>query len=135
VRTLGLDYGERRIGVAVSDPTDTFAQPLETLKQGDRTLERIAELVGEYDVRRIVVGLPLQMDGRAGPQAERTRAFGAAVGRETGLAVEYLDERLSSVEAKRVLARAGGRPGRNRERVDRVAAAIVLGTFLDRNAP
>ena len=135
MRTLGLDYGERRIGVAVSDPTDTFAQPLETLKQGDRTLERIAELVGEYDVRRIVVGLPLQMDGRAGPQAERTRAFGAAVGRETGLAVEYLDERLSSVEAKRVLAQAGGRPGRNRERVDRVAAAIVLGTFLDRNAP
>lgn len=133
MRTLGLDYGERRIGVAVSDPTDSFAQPLETLKSSDHTLERICELATEYEVHRIVVGLPLQMDGRAGEQAERTRKFGDAVARRTGVPVEYLDERLTSVEAKRVLAEAGGRPARNRERVDRVAAAILLGTFLDRN--
>jgi putative Holliday junction resolvase len=133
VRTLGLDYGERRVGVAVSDPTDRFAQPLETLPT-DSTLERIAELVDEYEVRRIVVGLPLQMDGRAGAQAERTRAFGERVAQRTGLPVEYLDERLTSVEAKRVLAEAGGRPGRHKDRVDRVAAALLLGTFLDRSS-
>jgi putative Holliday junction resolvase len=133
VRTLGLDYGERRVGVAVSDPTDSFAQPLETVKSSE-TLERIAELVNEYEVHRIVVGLPLQMDGRAGAQAERTREFGERVAGRTGLPVEYLDERLTSVEAKRVLAEAGGKPGRNRDRVDRVAAAILLGTFLQRNS-
>ena len=132
MRTLGLDYGERRVGVALSDPTDSFALPLETLPT-ERTLERIAELVSEYQVGRIVVGLPLQMDGRAGKQAERTRAFGDEVARQTGLPVEFQDERLSSREATRVLAEAGGRPGRNRDRVDRVAAALVLGTFLDRN--
>ena len=132
MRTLGIDYGERRVGVALSDPTDSFAQPLETVPT-ERTLERIAELVSEYQVGRIVVGLPLQMDGRAGEQAERTRAFGDEVARQTGLPVEFQDERLSSREATRVLAEAGGRPGRNRDRVDRVAAALVLGTFLDRN--
>lgn len=133
MRTLGLDYGERRIGVAVSDPTDRFAQPLETLASGDATLERIAELVRDYEVRRIVVGLPLQMDGHAGPQAGRARRFGQRVARHTGLPVEYVDERLTSVEARRVVAESGGKPGRNRERVDRVAAAILLGTFLDRD--
>lgn len=133
VRTLGLDYGERRIGVAVSDPTDRFAQPLETLEARAQPLERIAALVDEYEVARIVVGLPLQMDGRAGVQAERTRRFGAEVAERTGLPVEYLDERLTSVEATRVLAQAGGKPSRNRERVDRVAAALLLGTFLERS--
>ena len=136
MRTLGLDYGERRVGVAVSDPTDCFAQPLETVPRTqrvpERALERIGELAAEYQVRRIVVGLPLQMDGRAGRQAERARAFGDSVARHTGLPVEYLDERLTSVEATRVLSEAGARPGRNRERVDRVAAALLLGTFLAR---
>ena len=118
----------------MSDPTDCFAQPLETLRT-EQTFERIAELVSEYEVQRIVVGLPLQMDGRAGTQAERTRAFGDELARQTGLPVEYVDERLTSRQASRALAEAGGKPGRNRERVDRVAAALVLGVYLDRNAP
>jgi putative Holliday junction resolvase len=137
VRTLGLDYGERRVGVAVSDPTDRIAQPLETVprteRAPERTLERIRELTSDYEVRRIVVGLPLQMDGRSGEQADRARAFGAAVAEVTGLPVEYQDERLTSVEATRALSRAGGRPSRNRDRVDRVAAALLLDTFLARD--
>ncbi len=115
---------------------DRFAQPLETVPRTEpapeRAIERIGELVAEYQVRRIVVGLPLQMDGREGRQAERARAFGDAVAKHTGLPVKYQDERLTSVEATRVLSLAGARPGRNSERVDRVAAALLLGTFLQR---
>jgi len=129
VRTLGLDYGERRIGVAVSDPTNSFAQPLETL-EGGRVFERLTELIAEYDVGRLVVGLPLQMDGRAGTQAELARGFGKRIAAHTGLPVSYVDERLTSAEATRVLNAAGGKPGRNKGRVDRVAAALLLGTFL-----
>jgi len=135
---MALDYGARRIGVAVTDSSGRLAQPLETLEQSrgapDRALSRICELVDEYDVGQIVVGLPLQMDGHAGPMATTTRAFGAEVEARTGVAVEYLDERLTSAQAKRVLAQAGGRPGRNKDRVDRVAAAILLDAYLERSA-
>jgi putative Holliday junction resolvase len=134
---MALDYGERRIGVAVTDPSGRLAQPLETLERSHRApggaLSRICELVDEYDVGQIVVGLPLQMDGHPGALAETTRAFGAEVEARTGVAVEYLDERLTSAQAKRVLAETGGRPGRNKDRVDRVAAAILLDTYLERS--
>ncbi len=134
---MALDYGERRIGVAVTDPSGRLAQPLETVNRPreapDRALARVCELVGEYDVGQIVVGLPLQMDGHPGAQAGTTRAFGAEVEARTGVPVEYLDERLTSAQARRVLAQAGGRPGRNKDRVDRVAAAILLDTYLERS--
>jgi len=134
---MAIDYGEKRIGVAVTDPSGRLAQPLETLQRGrrspDRALSRICQLVDEYEVGQIVVGLPLQMDGHPGPMAEIARAFGADVEARTGVPVAYLDERLTSSQARRVLAQAGGRPGRNKERVDRVAAAILLDAYLDRS--
>lgn len=126
------------MGVAVSDPTGAFAQPLETLtrdRRDDTVLGRLEELVREYDVGSIVVGLPLNMDGSAGPQAQRARAFGARVARRTGLPVEFLDERWTSLEAERALGAAGSsraRRKRKRERVDPVAAALLLRTYMER---
>ncbi len=135
VRTLALDYGERRIGVAISDPTGAIAQPLETLAGtagGRDALERIAELVRTYEVTCVVVGLPLHMDGRAGPEAERARAFGERVRKRAGVEVEYLDERWTSLEAERALEEAGVSERKRRGRVDPIAAALLLRTWLER---
>lgn len=135
VRTLALDYGERRIGVAISDPTGVVAQPLETITAtagGSAALERIAELVRKHEVTQIVVGLPLHMSGRAGPEAERARAFGERVRARAGVAVEYLDERWTSLEAERALDEAGVKQRDRRGRVDPIAAALLLRTWLER---
>jgi putative Holliday junction resolvase len=134
VRTLALDYGERRIGVAISDPTGVIAQPLETISStagGRDALERIAELVRKHEVDQIVVGLPLHMNGRAGPEADRARAFGERVRARAGVAVDYLDERWTSLEAERVLDEAGVRRREQRGRVDPIAAALLLRTWLE----
>lgn len=132
---MALDYGERRIGVAISDPTRTLAQPLETVTGSPRAaLERIARLVVEHEVDRIVVGLPLLLDGTAGAQARLARSFGERVERETGVAVEFVDERLSSAEARRVLRDAGVSSRKQRGRTDPIAAALMLRTWLERAA-
>jgi len=135
VRILALDHGERRIGVAISDPTGTFAQPLETLStpNGDAAaLERIAEIVKTREVGQIVIGLPLHMSGRAGPEVDRVRAFGARVHARTGVNVEYLDERWTSLEAERALDAAGVSRKKQRGRVDPIAASLLLRTWLER---
>jgi putative pre-16S rRNA nuclease len=129
VRTLALDYGERRIGVAISDAAGVIAQPLETIE--GNALERIAELVRSHDVEQIVVGLPLHMSGRAGPEAERARAFGERVRARAGVAVDYLDERWTSLEAERALDEAGVRRKKQRGKVDPIAAALLLRTWLE----
>ncbi len=133
MRTLALDFGERRIGVAVTDPTGILAQPLETIQRSrsgdDAHLHRIAEIVTDYGVGRIVVGLPLHLDGRAGHEAERSRDFGEAVAQRTRVAVEFLDERWTTLEAKRVLKDAGAK---RLQQVDAVAAAIILRTYIER---
>ena len=133
---MGLDFGERRIGVAITDPTGTLAQPLETLTvgRGNSPLKRIAQLVAEYEVKQIVVGLPLLLDGTSGTQAQRARRFGEDVARLTGASVDFLDERLTSVEAERVLREAGVPAKKQKGRVDPVAAALVLRTWLDRGS-
>jgi putative Holliday junction resolvase len=138
VRTLALDYGERRIGVAISDPTGVIAQPLETIAtpRGDAdALARIAELVKTREVEQIVLGLPLHMNGRAGPEVDRVRAFGERVAKLTGVPVDYLDERWTSLEAERALDEAGLSRKQQRGRVDPIAAALLLRTWLERRRP
>jgi len=134
MRTLALDFGERRIGVAVTDPLGILAQPLETIQcsGGDAHLRRIAEIVLDYEVRRIVVGLPLHLDGRDGPEADVVRDFGEAVAQRTRVSVEYLDERWTTLEAERVLRETGTK---RRKGVDSIAAAIILRTYLERTGP
>ena len=135
---MALDYGERRIGVAITDPTGTLALPLETLvreRSGDAAaLKRIARLVADYEVNRVVVGLPLRLDGTSGTQAQRARRFGEHVAELTGVTVDYLDERLTSVEARRALRDAGVPARKQKGRVDPIAASLVLRTWLDRES-
>ncbi|HTO55147.1 MAG TPA: Holliday junction resolvase RuvX [Myxococcota bacterium] len=134
MRTLALDYGERRIGVAISDPTGMIAQPLETISAhagGRDALERIAELVKQHEVAEIVVGLPVHMNGRSGPEVERVRAFGGRVRARTGVDVSYLDERWTSLEAERALDASGVPRKKQKGKVDPIAAAILLRTWLE----
>jgi putative Holliday junction resolvase len=132
---LGIDLGSRRIGLAISDPEERVALPAGTLASRGRAadLAALRALVAERGVRQVVVGLPLHMNGRAGPEAEAARAFAAALARETGLPVETLDERWTTVEAERTL-RETGRRGRKRTRgaADTLAATLLLRTFLER---
>jgi putative Holliday junction resolvase len=131
---LALDYGRRRIGVAVTDPTGQLAQPLETVevRSGQDALPRIAQLVATYEPERILVGLPVHMNGQEGREAEEARSFGARVQEHTGVSVEMLDERWTSVEADRVLREAGLREQARRGKRDRIAAALLLQTWLRR---
>jgi putative Holliday junction resolvase len=137
VRTLALDIGEKRIGVAISDPSGRVATPVSVLDAarvlGDgRDLVRLLE---DYDdVEQIVIGVPRSMDGTEGPQAARARASGERIAAFTRLPVSYVDERLSSVEAERRMAEAGADSRRRRGSVDMVAAAILLQAHLDAKA-
>lgn len=132
-RVLGIDYGEKRVGLALSDPLGMTAQPLETLEVENmrKTLEKLKALVEEKEVDRVVIGLPLNMDGSEGEMAARARKFGARLHGRTGRPVEYWDERLSSVASERLLIEAGLSRVRRRRAADRLAAALVLSSYLE----
>jgi putative holliday junction resolvase len=134
-RILGIDPGERRIGIAMSDPMGLIASALETLKWNgeDRTKaeNRIVELVAEHGVVEIVVGLPRRTDGRPGPSEERARAFAEALSKRLSIPVVLRDERYTSVIAGRVLRESGARTDRKDGAVDRMAAAIILQDHLE----
>jgi putative Holliday junction resolvase len=133
MRVLGLDIGEKRIGVAVSDPTGTVASPLVVLDSaralGDGT--GLRALVEEYEPELLVAGLPLSMDGAEGPQAASVRRAGERLAGLVSVPIDYLDERLSSAEAERMMADAGADSRARRGRVDMVAAALILQAYLD----
>ena len=130
-RIVGLDPGTVRIGVAVSDPLQITAQPHGTLDAGERLEEQLRDLIEEMDPERIVIGLPLRLDGKEGPAVEAARALAERVAEITGLPVDMHDERFSTVTAERVMVSAGVRRQRRKERLDRVAAAVFLQSYLD----
>ena len=131
-RVLGLDLGDARIGVAISDPQRRLAVPLGTVRTGaPADVKAIAELARENEAELVVVGHPLLMSGRAGERAHLAERFAEALGAVLGLPVVLQDERLSSAEADRAL-RGAGRSGRERRReVDRSAATVILQAWLD----
>lgn len=131
-RVLGLDLGDARIGVAISDPQRRLAVPLGTVRTGaPGDVKAIAELARENGAELVVVGHPLLMSGRAGERAHLAERFAEALGAVLGLPVVLQDERLSSAEADRAL-RGAGRSGRERRReVDRSAATVILQAWLD----
>lgn len=137
-RVLAVDYGERRVGLALSDPTATIAQPLETLvrRPGKRPpIAKILDAAERHGVSRIVVGLPLALDATDTEWTAEVRAFAARLAARAGRPVFLLDERLTSVMAERAV-RSLGLPRAERERktrVDAAAAIILLQTFLDRD--
>ena len=130
---LALDVGERRIGVAVSDPGGLLATPLTTIHRTHEAadIDEVLRLAEEHDVGEIVVGLPLELSGRTGPQAGRSLAFVRALAGRTAIPVETVDERYSTVEAERRLRDSGVEPSRDRARVDAAAAAVILQSYLD----
>jgi len=131
---LGLDYGSRRIGLAVSDEAGLIAFPAGALVRTglQRDLVALAALIAERGVTKVVVGLPLHMSGRGGPEAEAARAFARALGEATQLPVDLLDERWTTREAERALRDAPGRRKRSRGSVDSVAATLLLRSYLER---
>lgn len=134
MRILALDLGQKRIGVALSDPTGTIAQPFEVIPgRGLRQVAaRIRALVEAHEVSVIVLGLPLRLDGREGEEAAKARVFAKKLQSLVSIPVELVDERLSTVEAERAMLETDESRARRRARRDAVAAALILQTYLDR---
>jgi putative holliday junction resolvase len=134
VRILAIDPGSKRVGVALSDPSATIAQALTTMpaEPAATLASRIAKLARDNEAARIVVGLPKRLDGSHGPEAKAAQALAAAIRTESGLPVELVDERLTTVAAERSLIAGGMRRDKRRLSVDRVAATLMLQAHLDR---
>lgn len=132
-RILALDLGKRRIGLALSDELQLTAQGLETLERTNirEDLARLTELASGNHVSVIVIGNPLHMSGREGSQAEKAREFGARLQAASGIPVEFWDERLTTVEAQRVLRQSGISIEKRAQAVDRLSAVILLESYLD----
>ena len=134
MRSLGIDFGEKRIGLAISDPEGRLAVPLATLeRRNDRSaLRQIAEIARREGVERLILGDPVDIEGRRGANAERVRRFGERLVELTGLPLERVGETLTSVEAAARLRAAGALERREPGRIDAVAAQILLQEVLDR---
>jgi putative Holliday junction resolvase len=132
-RLLALDLGERRIGVAISDPTGTLARPLTTIIRASRRedFEAIADLVSANEAERVIVGLPLSLDGTEGPQARRVRRYADRLAQAVDVPLEFWDERYSSREAADILGQTKRGRREMRDRIDATAAAVILQSYLD----
>lgn len=134
MRIMGLDLGDKRIGVALSDPMGWTAQGLEVITSKGSTeadIKKIKEVAMQYEVERVVVGLPRNMDGSPGPRAEKARAFAGRLAKALDLPVEMWDERLTTVAAERLLIEADMSRARRRQVIDKMAAALILQNYLD----
>ena len=134
MRIMGLDFGDKRIGVAVSDPTGLIAQGLAVLERGKSLkadLLRVRDLAEKNEVETIVIGLPRNMDGGLGPQAEKVRMFGQKLAGLLDLPVKYWDERLTTMAAEKLLIQADVSRARRRKVIDKMAASLILQGYLD----
>lgn len=136
MRIMGLDYGSRTVGVAVSDALGITAQGVETITREEenklrKTLRRIEELAVQYEVDRIVLGLPKNMNNSMGERVERCQEFKEMIERRTSLPVIFWDERLTTVAAERILIESGVRRENRKEVIDKVAAVLILQGYLD----
>ena len=136
MRILAIDPGTVRLGLALSDPSGTIAQPLSVLtrRSEPEDLKALADLVERHEIGMIVIGLPRLMDGRLDAAAHQAQAFGSQVARATGRPVAYWDERLTSVSAERYLIAQGKRRSKRRQEIDRMAATLLLQGYLDYRA-
>ncbi len=139
MRIMGLDYGSKTVGVAISDPLHITAQGVEVIwreKENHlrKTLARIEELIDEYDVGLIVLGYPLNMDDSRGPRAEASEALADSLTRRTGLEVILWDERLTTIEADEILMEARIHWEDRKKYVDKIAATLILQSYLDEHS-
>ena len=136
-RILGLDFGAKTVGVAVSDPLGITAQGVEIIRRKSesklrKTLARLEEIAAQYGAVRVVVGLPKHMSGESGERAQKSEAFAEAVSRRLGVPAEMWDERLTTVQADRIMDELGLRGADRKEVVDEIAAVLILQSYLDR---
>lgn len=131
---MGLDVGSVRIGVALSDPMGLFAQPLETLLRYKQPQQKLAELINKHEVGLLVVGEPLTLAGDVGPAVLAIRAFVATLAPHIDLPIVMWDERLSTAHAQRDMIALGARRATRRQHIDKVAAALILQSYLDARA-
>ena len=136
MRVMGLDYGSKTVGVAISDPLGLTAQGIETIERKEenklrRTCARIEALIREYEIEKIVLGLPKHMNNDIGERAEKTLEFRDMLTRRTGLEVIMWDERLTTVEAERTLIESSVRREDRKKYIDKIAAVFILQGYLD----
>ncbi|MDD4681139.1 MAG: Holliday junction resolvase RuvX [Clostridia bacterium] len=137
MRIMGIDFGDSRIGVAVSDPLGWTAQGLETIRWSGsvkKPAELIKQLAAQYSVEKIVIGLPKNMNGTIGPSGEKAIEFGELLSEMTGLEVIKWDERLTTVAANRMMHEVGMKTSKKKGSVDRIAAVLILQGYLDSKA-
>lgn len=134
-RIMGIDFGDSRIGIALSDPLGIMASPLTIITRTEETrdIEAIIDIIHQNEVGRIVMGLPISMDGTIGQQAEKVKQFAAKLDKKVDIPVEFKDERLSTVVAKNLVQEV--RKTDRKTRYDAAAAALILQSYLDDNAP
>lgn len=134
VRFLGIDFGRRRMGLALSDPSGQIARPLETLLVSGTAdaVKQVLRVIAEHEVTGIVLGMPLNMSGTTSELSDETMAFAEKLKAACAVPIYFEDERLSSRQAENVLHQHGQKIKGNKERIDRIAAAIFLQSFLDR---
>lgn len=130
-RYLGIDYGAKRVGLAISDGLGLIARPLDVVARSE-IADRVAEIASTYEVGKLIVGLPTGLRGHEGSSAQGARELGEELTARTGLPVEYVDEKFTSRLAEGALVDSGMRRRQRRETVDKVAAAIILQTYLDK---
>lgn len=132
-KVMGLDYGEVRIGISFSDMTRLIASPFETFtrKNLDYDLAYLSNLIKEKGVKKVVFGLPLNMDGSEGERVQATREFAKQLVERSGIAVDFMDERLTSVSAENILVQANVRRDKRKKVIDKLAATIILQEYLD----
>lgn len=137
MRYLGLDIGKRRIGVAVSDPLGLLARPVQTVQSVSLNVdaEKITQVAASLEAEAIVIGDPLHMSGEAGNMSNRAHKFGEKLREVSGLPVEYCDERLTTVEAHRILQDSGVPLKKARQQIDAVAASVILQSYLNTLKP
>lgn len=133
MRILSLDFGERRIGVALSDALKMTAQPLSVVERSrlSEDLDAIVQLIASHNVESVVIGLPLTLKGERGPQAQRAMAFGDALKQRISIPVEWVDERFTTAQASRALRQAGQDGRKQKASVDQAAAQLILQAYLD----
>ncbi|MBQ8084665.1 MAG: Holliday junction resolvase RuvX [Lachnospiraceae bacterium] len=136
MRIMGLDYGSKTVGVAISDELMITAQPVMTIERKSenklrKTLAKIEELIDEYKVSFVVLGYPKNMDNSEGERVAATKEFAEHLERRTGLEVILQDERLTTIESERILVEAGVRREHRKDYVDKMAAAVILQSYLD----
>lgn len=136
MRIMGLDVGEKRIGIAISDPMGWTAQGHSVLMRGkpQNDMEHLARLCAEFEVEKIVLGFPRNMNGTVGPKAEEIQAYGKAIQEYLALPLEYWDERLTTVAAQRVLLEGNVSRTKRKEVIDKLAAVNILQGYLNRQA-